>query len=175
MLSGTVRLKMSTTPAEAYFIKENKMKMTRILSAFMVIAFALFVSGPAAAAELKIGIVDLQKALNMCDAGKKAKEDIKQEAEKLKGELEKNSSVWNAATKEAKEKEFRGRTAEFQKKFMEYGEQLNKRKQETEARIIADLRDIVVEIAKKKGMTFVFERSIGGGVYSPKDVDVTDE
>ena len=72
MLSGTVRLKMSTTPAEAYFIKENKMKMTRILSAFMVIAFALFVSGPAAAAELKIGIVDLQKALNMCDAGKKA-------------------------------------------------------------------------------------------------------
>ena len=189
MLSGTVRLKMSTTPAEAYFIKENKMKMTRILSAFMVIAFALFVSGPAAAAELKIGIVDLQKALNLCDAGKKAKEDIKQEAEKLegelnkeqeslkklKGELEKNSSVWNAATKEAKEKEFRGRTAEFQKKFMEYGEQLNKRKQETEARIIADLRDIVVEIAKKKGMTFVFERSIGGVVYSPKDVDVTDE
>ena len=58
---------------------------------------------------------------------------------------------------------------------MEYGEQLNKRKQETEARIIADLRDIVVEIAKKKGMTFVFERSIGGVVYSPKDVDVTDE
>src|SRR3989304_2839461 len=87
MPSGTIRLKRSTTPAEAYFIKENKMKMTRILSAFMVIAFALFVSGQAAAAELKIGIVDLQKALNMCDAGKKAKEDIKQEAEKLEGEL----------------------------------------------------------------------------------------
>lgn len=163
--------------------------MKKILSAFIVIAFALFVSGHVDAAELKLGYANLQKALNECEAGKKAKEDIKDEAEKLEGELnkeqeslkklkdelDKKGSVWNKETRDAREKEFKARTAEFQKKFMEYGEQLNKKKQDTESRIIADLRDIVEEIAKKKGMTMVFEKSVGGILYAPKELDLTDE
>ena len=165
------------------------MMTTKLISAFIVIAFALFISGPVSAAELKLGYANLQKALNECDAGKKAKDDIKEQAEKLEGELnkeqeslkklkeelDKKGSVWNKETRDSKEKEFKARTAEFQKKFMEYGEQLNKKKQETESRIIADLRDIVEEIAKKKGMTFVFERSVGGILYAPKELDLTDE
>ncbi len=163
--------------------------MKKLAAAFIVIAFALFVSGPAGAAELKLGYANLQKALNECEAGKKAKDDIKEQAEKLEGELnkeqeslkklkgdiDKNANIWNPATRETKEKEFKTRTAEFQKKYMEYGEQLNKRKQDTEARIIAEMRDLVEEIAKKKGMTFAFERSVGGVLYAPKELDLTDE
>lgn len=156
---------------------------------FVLFAWFLVSAAPAAAADVKIGYVNLQKALNECQAGIKAKEDLKVEAEgleaelgkkqeelkKMKDELDSKSKVWNKETREAKEKDFRTKTADFQKKFMEYGEELNKKKQDSEARIIKDLRDIVEEIAKKKGMTFVFEKSVGGLLYAPKDADLTDE
>jgi outer membrane protein len=164
------------------------MRMTKVLGA-VIIALALFASGQALAAEQKIGYADLQRALNECEAGMKAKDDLKNEAEKLESELNKEQeslkklkneldtkgAVWNKDTRDSKEKEFRARSAEFQKRFMEYGEELNQRKQETEAKIIDELRDIVEEIAKKNGLTFVFERSVGGLLYAPKDLDVTDE
>lgn len=156
---------------------------------FVLFAWFLVSAAPAAAADVKIGYVNLQKALNECQAGIKAKEDLKVEAEgleaelgkkqeelkKMKDELDSKAKVWNKETKEAKEKEFRTRTADFQKKFMDYGEELNKKKQDSKARIIKDLRDIVEEIAKKKGMTFVFEKSVGGLLYAPSDADLTDE
>lgn len=168
--------------------KEKTMRMTKAISA-VIITLVLLVSGNALAAELKIGYANLQKALNECDAGVKAKEDLKAEAQKLedelnkeqetlkklKDELDKKSAVWNKETKDSKERDFRARTADFQKKFTEYGEKLNNRKQETEANIIEELRDVVEEIAKKKGMSFVFERSVGGLLYAPKDYDITDE
>jgi len=164
------------------------MKALRTLL-FVLFAWFLVSAAPAAAADVKIGYVNLQKALNECQAGIKAKEDLKVEAEgleaelgkkqeelkKMKDELDSKAKVWNKETKEAKEKEFRTKTADFQKKFMDYGEELNKKKQDSEARIIKDLRDLVEEIAKKKGMTFVFEKSVGGLLYAPKDADLTDE
>ena len=58
---------------------------------------------------------------------------------------------------------------------MDYGEELNKKKQATEARIIGELRDVVEEIAKKKKYTYIFERSVGGLLYAPEDADLTDE
>lgn len=162
--------------------------MTRTIGA-AIIFFMLLISGQAVSAELKIGYANLQKALNECEAGIKAKDDLKAEAQKLedelgkeqealkklKDEIDKKAGVWNKETRDSKEKDFKARTADFQKKFMDYGEQLNKRKQETEARIIENLRDVVEEVAKKKGMTFVFERSVGGLLYAPKEHDITDE
>ncbi|MDP2688956.1 MAG: OmpH family outer membrane protein [Deltaproteobacteria bacterium] len=158
------------------------------ISAILFLAVMLF-SMPAAAATLKIGYANLQKALNECDAGEKAKETLQEEAQKLeeelnskqeslkkmKEEIDKKSSVWNKETKEAKEQDFKVKSQEFQKQFMEYGEKLNKRKQEIEAEIIKGLRDTVEEIAKKKGYTYVFERSVGGLLYAPAEDDLTPE
>ena len=58
---------------------------------------------------------------------------------------------------------------------MQYGEDLNKRKQEIESKIIQGLRDTVEEIAKKKGYSYVFEKSVGGLLYAPADADLTPE
>ncbi|MBI1912346.1 MAG: OmpH family outer membrane protein [Deltaproteobacteria bacterium] len=162
----------------------RKMKIFGLV--FLV--FMLF-AAPAKSADIKIGYANLQKALNECEAGIKAKDNLKDEAQKLenelnakqedlkkmKDELDKKANVWNKETRDAKEKEFRTKSQDFQKKFMDYGEQLNKRKQDTEARIIEDLRDVVEEIAKKKGYTYVFEKSVGGLLYAPADSDLTDE
>lgn len=163
------------------------MKKLRILG---IAFFALiFLSASAFSAEVKIGYANLQKALNECDAGIKAKDALQDEAKKLenelnskqeelkklKDEIEKKGSVWNKDTKDAKERDLKAKSADFQKKYMEFGEELNKKKQERESQIIDDLREIVEEIAKKKGYTYVFERSVGGILYAPADADITTE
>ncbi|MFQ5735647.1 MAG: OmpH family outer membrane protein [Thermodesulfobacteriota bacterium] len=163
------------------------MKKLRISG--IVILALLLLSVSAGAAEVKIGYANLQRALNECDAGLKAKDTLQQEAQgleaelnakqealkKMKQEIDKKSSVWNKETKAAKEAAFKARSQEFQKQFMEYGDKLNKRKQEVEADIIKALRDTVEEVAKKKGYTYVFERSVGGLLYAPPENDLTPE
>lgn len=153
-----------------------------------LIALLLFCA-PLYAADVKIGIANLQKALNECDAGNRAKETLKEEArkleetlnakqedlKKLKDEIDKKSGVWNKETAEKKEREFREKSQDFQQNFMNYNDMLNKKKQDKEAQIIEELRDIVEELAKKKGYTFVFEKSVGGVLYSPANVDITDD
>ncbi len=159
--------------------------------ALIVLAIAVLftVSTSAKAADTKIAYASLQKALNEGIAGTKAKETLKEEAKKLedalnvkqeelkklKDEIEKKKNVWNKETREAKEKEFDAKKQDFQKQYVKYGEELNKKKQETEQKIIDELRGIVEELAKKKGLTFVFEKSIGGLLYAPEDLDITDE
>lgn len=155
------------------------------LAAFAVFSFAT----PAFSAEVKIAHTNLQKALNDCAAGIKAKESLQEEAKKLeaqlnskqeelkklKDEIEKKSSLWNKDTREQKEKEFRAKSQEFKEQYMKYNEDLQKKKVSTEAMIIEELKDIVEDIAKKKGYTYVFERSIGGVLVAPADADLTDE
>lgn len=151
----------------------------------LILAFAI----PASAASLKIGYADLQKALNRSDAGVSAKESLKVEAAKLedelnaeqeeikkiKDEIDKKKKVWKKNTLAAKQKAFSAKAKAFQQKFVKYNDDLNKKKVEKEAEIIKELRSVVTELAKKKGYTYVFEKSGGGILYAPGDDDLTDD
>jgi len=164
-----------------------KMRRVKILAPvlFLLLAFTL----PASAGGIKIGYADLQKALNRSDAGVNAKEALKGEAAKLekelnaeqaqikkcKQEIDKKKNVWKKNTLMAKEKAFNARAKAFQKKFVKYNDSLNKKKVEKEAEIIKELRSIVKELAKKKGYTYVFEKSGGGILYAPPTADLTDD
>lgn len=167
----------------------NRLKFLVVIAAAAVIA----VSSPAFAKEtkkdFKIAHANLQRALNESVAGGKAKDLLEEAAKKLeeelnieqetlkkmKDEMDKMSAIWNKETKDAKEAEFRARSQEFQKKYMEYGDKLNNEKQERENAIIEALRVIVDELAKTKGYSYVFERSMGGILYAPPADDLTDE
>jgi len=144
---------------------------------------------PSASAEIKIGYANLQRALNECTAGVKAKESLKEEAKKLedalnvkqeelkklKDEITKKKSLWNKETTEQKEQELNAKAQDFQRQYMQYNDDLNKKKVSTEAQIIEDLKSVVEEVAKKKGYTYVFEKSVGGLLHAPADTDLTDE
>lgn len=157
-----------------------------IICAFVALmAFAR----PAASAEIKIGYANLQRALNECTAGVKAKESLKEEAKKLedelnvkqeelkklKDEITKKGSLWNKETREQKEQELNAKAQDFQRQYMQYNDELNKKKVSTEAQIIEELKSVIEEVAKKKGYTYVFEKSVGGLLYAPADTDLTDE
>ena len=64
----------------------------------MLTLAALLAAGGAAAAaqEIKIGYVDLQRALNEWEAGKAAKERFKMQVDKLQGDLKKQKERWTA-------------------------------------------------------------------------------
>lgn len=160
--------------------------LSLFLACVMISAFGT--SSPAA--DVKIGYANLMKALNESEAGLKAKEYLKEEKKKLedalntkqeelkkaKEEIDKKGSVWNKETLEAKEKDFRTKRDEFQKLYMDYDEQLKKKEQEKQGQILEDLNSVVEEVAKKKGLTYVFERSIGGILYAaPSEADITKE
>lgn len=168
----------------------DKMKpMKKIFIAACLALSIAMIGGQTHAAEIKIAHANLQKALNECEAGKKAKDVLAEEAKKyadlldakqedlkkLKEEIDKKSNVWSKETKEAKETEFMQRSQEFERLYEEYGKQLNDKKLQREDEIINGLRKAVDEIAKKKGYTYVFERSVGGLLHAPDADDITDE
>ncbi len=167
------------------------MEMKKIRLSGILIFALLLLSLPAAAAPaaapLKLGYADLQKALNESQAGIKAKDKLQEEAQqlekdinakqatlkKMKEDIDKMASVWNKDTLDAKQAELKAKGQEFQKQFMEYGDKLNKKKQAMEEDIIKGLRDTLEEVAKKEGYTYVFERSVGGILYAPDEDDLT--
>ncbi|MFQ5441672.1 MAG: OmpH family outer membrane protein [Thermodesulfobacteriota bacterium] len=163
------------------------MRQVKFLAMALLAFFLLTL--PAAAGEVKIAYADLQKALNVCEAGVSAKESLKKEADKLekeldvkqeklkkfKEEIEKKKNVWNKDTLRAKEKDFNEQSKDFQKQFMASNDKLNKIKREKESRIIDELRDVVRGLAKDKGYAFVFEKSTGGLLYGPPEADLTEE
>lgn len=163
----------------------NRLKFLIVLAAAAVVALA----SPAFAKEIKIGHANLQRALNESDAGAKARDlleeaakkledelNVEQEAlKKMKDEMDKMSDIWNKETKDAKENEFKTRSQEFQNKYLKYRDDLDNKRQERENAIIEDLRVIVDELAKKKGYSYVLERSLGGILYAPPADDLTDD
>lgn len=167
----------------------RKTVLSFVLTVFVACLALHALASSSAAAEMKIGYANLMKALNESEAGLKAKEYLKEEKKKLeealnakqeelkkmKEEIDKKGGVWNKETLETKEKEFRTKRDEFQKLYMEYDEQLKKKEQEKQGQIIEDLTSVVEEVAKKRGLTYVFERSVGGLIYAPSEADITDE
>ncbi|MEK6791083.1 MAG: OmpH family outer membrane protein [Deltaproteobacteria bacterium] len=162
--------------------------MKKLIMPFIfVVVFVL--AGGASAKDMKLAHANLQKALNDSAAGVAAKNALQEEAKKLeealnvkqeslkkmKSEMDKMAAVWTKEARDLKEAEFRTKNQEFQKQYMDYGEELNKKKQEREAQIINELRSIVEDMAKKKGYVYVFERSLGGLLYAPAQDDITDE
>ena len=46
----------------------------------------------------------------------------------MKDEIDKKGSVWNKETREAKEKDFQVKAQSLQKQFVDYSDELNKKK-----------------------------------------------
>ena len=157
-----------------------------ILSITLIVLTAVF-SGAAVAAELKLGYVNLQKALNECLAGKEAvleletetkkrqeQIDVKQEdLKKLNEEIEKKKTVWSADMQEQKQKELQSRMQEFQRFYLQSNDDLKRREQEKKTVIVKDLIEIAKPLAKEKGYTFLFE--LQGLIYGPLEADLTND
>jgi outer membrane protein len=142
-----------------------------------------------AQADLKLGYVDLQRALQEVSEGRDAKAKLKTEVDKGKAELEaeqrklrddklvldKQGSMMSDEVRTQKMTEWQQRlVAASQKAEKKQGELADRER--AEMRKIFDKMDpIISAIAQRDGLAMVFEKTDSGLVYAPSSMDLTTE
>lgn len=159
---------------------------TRILGVLGLIAGGAL---SASADEFKIATVDMQKALQSVEAGKKAKSSLETDFNKKKAELQKEeaslkkaheefqkqSLVMSDAARNKKQQELQERFMKLQETTARSQADIQKREQELTQPIIGKLRDVIQETAKKKGYALVLEKNENTVLYSQEKDDLTSE
>lgn len=162
------------------------MKNLRLLAA---LAAAALVAPAAVLAETKIGIVDLQRALNEVEEGKVAKAQLKrdfdekqkqldakqEELRKMKTELDKQSVVMADDAKRAKAADFERKLMEVQQFYADLQKTLSEAEQKATGGIIDKMAKLTGEIAEAEGLTIVLSRNDAGILYAPSSLDITNE
>jgi len=156
---------------------------------WVAVASAVLALAAPAFAEVKIGIVDLQRALNESAAGKKAKEQFKVEfdrmqgslkgekdkLDKMKDDLDKQSAVLKADDRKAKADEFERRQRDLRRKLEDSDAELRKKDQELTGDILKDLAEVIQEIGQRENYTVILENSSSSVLYGAKSIDMTDD
>jgi len=154
---------------------------------FMIIG-GLF-TGTVYSADIKIGSVDMQKAVNECNAGKEAKRVLIEEAEKvqrfiatkqkevqeLRESLEKQGLMLTPETRVAKEKELQAKVRDFQRWGEDHRNELNQKRIDIERNISIGLIKVVQEIGAKEGYTLILQKNEDIVLFASKPIDLTDQ
>jgi outer membrane protein len=158
---------------------------------FLMVGF--FASGLISVAQgaesIKMGYVDMQKALNLCEAGKEAKKQITDEVgkiektfmgkqkdlEKIKEDLEKRGSVLSESVRREKEKDYQTKLRDLQRLQRDYEEDLRRKDQEYTAKILSELAGIARKLGEEGKFTVIFEKNQPAFIYISNVIDLTDE
>ncbi len=148
----------------------------------------LLVALPLWASEVKIGYVDLQRALNESNRGKKAKDEFKAEVEKLqaqlkrkrdqleslKEQLEKKSAVMKEEERANLEEEYRKKLRDFERDYKDSQADLQRKDSELTGAILKELQEVIQEFGEREGYTMIFEAGSTAVLYGAKAADLTD-
>lgn len=141
------------------------------------------------AAEFKVGVVDMQKAIQTSSAGKKAKKEVEGDFEKKKKELKKKEDDLKKRVEEFEKKQAvlsdkvrQEQQADLQKDMMQFREEVGKsqvtiqqRERELTKPILEKLQKIILEIAKEKDFSMVLEKAEQSVMFAKTELDITDE
>ncbi|KPJ59339.1 MAG: hypothetical protein AMJ42_02080 [Deltaproteobacteria bacterium DG_8] len=142
-----------------------------------------------ATSEYKVAFVDLQKALNLCQAGQDAKEDFakrveeaeeklslqQEELKRLKEILEKQSTMLNEEAFKEKEKDYQTKLRDFKRLYEDSQNELKAQDNEVTKEILKELVEVVQEYGKEKEFTFIFERTESALLFADETKEVTEE
>ena len=140
------------------------------------------------AADFKIAYVDIQRAVNECNAGKDAKKAITKEVEKfqrqiadkqkelqtMKESLEKQAPMLNPDARATREKEYQNKLREFQRWGEDTQNELNQKRMEMERNISIGLQKVIQKVGADEGYTFILEKNENVVLYISKTIDITD-
>ncbi len=154
----------------------------------ILVLFFFLVTAPAWAQErVRIGFVDIQRAISESQAGKKAKERFqaqvkkiesdllkeKQEVERMKNDFDKKGALLKEEERFNFEKELQRRALGYQRSMQDHQEELRQKEGEMTSEILQDLQKIVTEVGKNEKFTLILERS--QVLYSDQGVDITNK
>jgi len=163
-----------------------KQKILRISTG--IVLFTGWWFGSALSAELNIGCVDIQRAVNDCNAGKEAKKTIIKEVEKfqriavekqkelqtLKESLDKQNLLLKPEARTTKEKEFQDKLREFQRWGEDNQNEINQKRLELERNISIGLLKVIRKIGADEGYVLILEKNENIVLFGSKSIDLTD-
>ncbi len=152
-----------------------------------VLSLMLFANLAAAQDRVKIGFIDVQRAINESQPGKRARDRFqaqvkkaetdllkeKQELERLKGEFDKKSPLLKEDERRNLEVDLQKRAVNYQRAMGDQQQELRQREGEMTADILKELEKIVTEVGKADKFTIILERS--QILYSDQATDITNK
>ena len=154
----------------------------------MVIGFIIIVGwfGVVFAAEIKIAVVDIQKAMNECNQGKEAKQTIQKEMEKLQRQfqekqqelqtmetsLKKQAPMLTPEAREKKGNEFQTKVRDYQRWLDDNQKEIQQKGVEMERDISVALQKAIKKIGEEEGFTFILEKNTV--LFASKTIELTD-
>ena len=159
-------------------------------SKLVVVSAALLVSlvAPKLYADVKIAFVDLQRALNETEDGRRAKNQLKklfdkrqasldQQQEGLKREkeqLERDSKVLSQAALQKRAEEYQKKFIDLQQNYVEYQRELAEKEAKLTKSIFERMESILRRMRTSEGYSIILDRNEGGVVWGRTDLDLTD-
>ena len=162
--------------------------MTRNNSIFGLLSLVFALSSfTVHGAEIKLGFIDMQKAIQDTAAGKKAKKELEDEFNKKKKDLdkreadikkmgedfEKRSMAMNEESRMKKQGELQNEMKKYQELAGKSQMEIQKRERDLTQPIVTKLRAIIEDIAKKEDFTAILEKSEQSVMWAKKDIDLT--
>jgi outer membrane protein len=155
----------------------------------VVVLLVLVGAGVGWGAEVKIGYVDLQRALNESDAGKAARDRFREQMERMQGSLkrqkeelerlrddfDKKALVVRDQERRNLEKDVEQKSLDFKRKYEDYQRELKRTDNELTGAILVDLETVVRELGEREGFTVILETSSSAILYGAPGADLTDE
>lgn len=153
------------------------------------IAIALLGLAAPAVAQVRLGFVDLQRALNDTQEGAAAKRRLKRMFNKRQGELDdmqnrlkrmeedlkKQKGVLSDEAFEKRVEAYRKAFVELQTTYVQHQRDLSERETEETGRILKRMQTILAEIGERDNYTAIVEVNEGGVFYYRNSLDLTNE
>jgi outer membrane protein len=163
------------------------MRFSRILTLTLA---TVILAGSASTvdAQVKIGVVDLQRAINETEDGRQAKKRLKklfderqkslnaaQESLKAQKEsLERQQGVLSEDALKTKVEKYQSDLMELQNEYVQYQQELSTKEGELTQKILEKMQGILRRIGQTDGYTMIIEANAGGVVWVPSNLDLTD-
>jgi outer membrane protein len=141
------------------------------------------------AEDLKLGYVDLQRALYETEDGRKAKAQLKkvfdlkqkeldeqqEDFKKAKEDLDKKRSLMAADKVREKENELQAEVEKVQQSYMRHQRDLQEKEGEVMQKILERMNRIINKIALSENFSLIFDSTRGGLVFAKPHLDLTNE
>lgn len=167
------------------FKEEGMKRLVTILSSVFFLCCMCVL--PAAAADSKIGIVDIQLLQQESSQFQKVRDRLQKRADELKAKLsressdlakledeyEKQSMMLSLDAKETKRRELEKKRRYYNYLFEEYNRELKETEMEATRAMSKQIRSVLSSIGKSGGFTIILDASAPGLLYEKGAVDIT--
>lgn len=151
-----------------------------------LVALLLAVAAPKLYAQVRLAVVDMQRAILETEQGRHAKNSLKtvfeahqeelnavqERLKRQKAEIEKQERVLAPAALQKRMADYQEQVVNLQKVYLQYQQELAQREAELTKQILVNLQGVVRQIGTAEGYTGIFDQS--GVVWAPTHIDLTD-